>query len=161
MPVIGPNTALTIAQRALGARLNPYLSYNFLLELDMLVAGGFSEISGLSVQAEVETKTFGGENEREYHFWKGAKYSDLTLRYGLTDIDLLWNWYEDMINGKISRKNGTIYLLNHGGIPVNAWEFYEAYPIKWDGPTFDAGSSNVAVAELVLTHRGFKRVKSF
>ncbi len=160
MPAFGANIAIGVAKRALGARLDPYSAYNFLVEIDGIIAGGFTEVSGLSIQINTESKMFGGENDREYKFVTGVKYSDLTLKHGLTDLDLLWNWYEEVINGNINRKNGTIYLLDHSGLPAMWWDFYEAYPIKWDGPTFNASSNTVATETLVLTHTKLTKPKT-
>lgn len=160
MPVIGASAGIAIAKRITGVRLDPYTAYNFLVEIEGIIAGGFSEVSGLSIQTEVESKKFGGENDREYKFIKGTKYSDLTLKHGLTDLDLLWNWYDDVIKGTIERKNGSIYLLDHSGIPAMWWDFYEACPVKWDGPTFNASSGAVATESLVLTHGGLSKPKA-
>ena len=160
MPVIGMNAGIAAAKKVLGKRIDPYAAYNFLVEIEGIIAGGFAEVSGLSIQTELETKTFGGENDREYKFVKGVKYTDLTLKHGLTDLNLLWSWYDDVIHGKIKRKNGSIYLLDHRGIPAMWWDFIEAYPVKWDGPSFNASSSVVAFQTLTLTHNGLAQPKA-
>lgn len=160
MPIIGASAGIALAKRATGVRLDPYAGYNFLVEIEGIMAGGFTDVSGLSIQTEVERKTFGGENDREYTFIKGTKYTDLTLKHGLTDLDLLWNWYDNVTKGKIERKNGSIYLLDHSGLPAMWWDFYEAYPIKWDGPTFNASSNTVATETLLLTHNGLSKPKA-
>lgn len=160
MPIIGFSAVASLATKALGVRLDPYRAYNFLVEIEGIIAGGFSEVSGMSIQTEIERKTFGGENDREYTFIKSTKYTDITLKHGLTDMDLLWSWYDDVIKGKVERKNGSIYLLDHAGLPAMWWDFYEAYPIKWDGPALNAASSTVATETLVLAHGGLSKPKS-
>lgn len=157
MPVIGFSTAISLASKTIGVRLDPYSAYNFLVEIEGIIAGGFTEVSGMSIQTEVERKMFGGENDREYTFIKSTKYTDITLKHGLTDLDLLWCWYDDVIKGKVQRKNGSIYLLDQAGLPAMWWDFYEAYPIKWDGPSFNAASNTVATETLVLAHGGLSK----
>lgn len=157
MPIIGASAGLALAQRALGIRFDPYTAQNFLVEIEGIIVAGFTDVSGLSVNTNVEKKTFGGENNVEYAFRTGTKYTDLTLKHGVTDLDLLWNWYEDVINGKINRKSGSIYLLDAMGLPAMWWDFFEAYPVKWDGPTFNASTNTVAFETLVLTHQGIKK----
>jgi phage tail-like protein len=159
MAVIGFGAAMAMGKKFLGLRLDPYSAYNFLVEIEGIIAGGFTDVSGLSINTEVERKMFGGENDREYTFIKCTKYTDLTLKHGISDLDLLWNWYDDVIQGKIERKNGSIYLLDHQGIPAMWWNFIEAYPIKWDGPTFNAANSTVATETLVITHGGLSKPK--
>ncbi|PXF60962.1 MAG: phage tail protein [Candidatus Methanogaster sp.] len=139
-------------------RSDPYTVYNFLIEIDGIIAGGFTEVSGISIETEVETVTEGGANDIVYKLPKGTKYTDITLKHGLTDSDVLWKWYQDVIHGKIVRKNGTIYLRNQSGVIVGAWGFAEAYPFKWDGPAFNASSNTVATETIVLTHHGITRI---
>ena len=153
------NAGIALAKRALGIRIDPYSAYNFLVEIEGIIAGGFAEVSGLSIETDVETKTFGGENDRQYTFIKGTKYTNITLKHGLTDLDMLWAWYDDVVHGIIKRKNGSIYLLNHSGLPAMRWDFMEAFPKKWEGPAFNASSNNVATETLVLAHNGLSRPK--
>lgn len=157
MSVVGANAALMGLKR-LGLRSDPLLTYNFLLEIEDIICSGFTEISGLGIETQTETKRFGGENDIEYKFITGTRYNDLTLKQGITAINsfCLWDWYQQVVSGQIKRKSGTIYLLDHLGIPTMTWDFYDAYPLKWDGPEFKAGESIIAFQTLVLTHKGIK-----
>jgi phage tail-like protein len=142
-----------------GDRKEPYLAFNFVVEIDGITVAGFTDVSGLSIETQVERKTFGGENHREYTFITQTKYTDITLKHGITSDDYLWNWYENVINGQITRHNGSICLLDDMGNPKLWWDILEACPIKWEGPTFSASSSAVAVESLVLTHNGIRMHK--
>lgn len=158
--IIGPGAALSVAKKTLGIRLDPYSAYNFLVEIDGIIAGGFTDVSGLSIQTEVESVTEGGQNGFQHKLPKGTTYTDITLKQGITDLDLIWNWYEDVINGKIKRKNGSIFMLDHSGLPARWWDFVDAYPVKWDGPMFNASSTTIATQTLVLTHHGLLNPKA-
>ena len=136
-----------------GKRKDPYGVFRFQVEIEGIIAGGFSEVSGLSVQTEVDSIREGGVNDFEYKLPLGTKYTDITLKRGFTDWEI-YNWYRDVINGKINRKSGAIYLLDQEGNQVMDWYFFEAYPIKWEGPTFNATSNTVASETLILTHHG-------
>lgn len=134
-------------------RKDPYGAYNFLVEIEGIIEGGFSEVTGLGIQTEYESIREGGVNDFEYKLPKGSKYSDITLKRGITDWKL-YNWYYDVVNGKVMRKNGTIYLRDHIGNNVFEWNIMNAYPVKWDGPTLNATSNTVAAETLVLAHHG-------
>ncbi len=138
--------------------VDPYLVHNFKVEFLGLTAGGFSEVSGLSIQVEVERKTFGGQHNIEYKFVKGIRYPDLVLKRGIGDIDLLWAWYLMVLNGTIIRQNGSIVLFDQAKNRVRQWDFEGAYPIKWEGPVFNATSNTVAIESLTLVHHGLKMV---
>lgn len=139
-----------------GERRDPYLAFNFRVEIEGLITGGFSECGGL--QVEIETKEYreGGANDYVDRFTGRVKHPPLVFKRGVSDIDGLWDWYQDVIKGKIRRKNGTIYLLNRVGDAVMHWDFKEAFPCKWTGPDFRADGNNVAFESIELVHRGLK-----
>jgi phage tail-like protein len=159
MASIGFNAAFALASNALGIRLDPYQTFNFFVEIDSILVGGFSECSGLQVEVEVETYPEGGVNDYLHHFKGRAKYPPLTLKHGLTFIEGLWSWHQDVIKGEFERHNGTIYLLNSKHIPVLWWNFKEAFPTKWTGPDLRADSGTVAFESVELVHNGLSRPK--
>lgn len=145
------NAGMALAQKMLGGRSDPYLGYNFAVEFDTMIFAAFTEVSGLSIQTDVEPMKVGGQNNFEYRFPKGTKQTDLVFKHGITDSNFMWSWYEDIQNGKIVRKNGSIYLLDAQRIPAMWWDFQGAYPIKWEGPVFNAGNNTVATESLTLS----------
>lgn len=140
-------------------RIDPYSGYNFLVEIgNREIIGGFTEVSGLTIETEVEPVTEGGANDIVYKLPKGTKFSDITLKHGLTDSDILWNWYKEVINGKINRKSGNILLRNQIGEIKLKWGFIGAYPVKWEISNFNATSNTIATETLVLTHHGINKI---
>jgi phage tail-like protein len=134
------------------------MSFNFLVEVEGLLVGGFSEVTGLQIETAIETYAEGGLNEYEHKLAGPTRYpSNLVLKHGLTEIDTLWSWHQDVTQGKIERRNGTIYLLNRMRIPVMWWDFKEAYPVKWVGPDLKADANAVAVETVELVHRGISK----
>jgi len=111
----------------------------------------------LNICAEVESIREGGVNDYVHRLPKWTTQSDLVLKKGQTDHDLLWNWYADVVAGKVERKNGSIYLLDSQGIPAMWWDFFQAFPVKWSGPTLNAASGQVAFETLTLAHHGLTK----
>lgn len=140
-----------------GSRIDPYCSYNFLVEIDGIIAGGFSDVSGLGISTEVERKSFGGVNDFEHTFIKGTKHTDLTLKRGITDQSALFDWYDAVTKGNIQRKSGSIYLLDHQSQQAMCWNFFEGCPISWTGPVFNALQTTVAAETIVLVHHGLSK----
>jgi phage tail-like protein len=157
MPSLGLNAAFSLVTNLLGVRLDPYQVFNFMVEIEGILAGSFSDCSGLSVETEFLDYREGGLNEYVHRFPGPTKYPPLILKHGLTQIDGLWTWHQDVIQGKVQRQNGTIYLLDRQRIPVMWWDFVEAYPVKYTGPDFRADSGAVAFESIELTHRGLSR----
>jgi phage tail-like protein len=142
----------------LGPRRDPYHGYNFLVEIDGLLCGGFSRVQGLESSIGIEDRIEGGVNGYVHKILKETTFPNLVLTHGLTDLDTLWAWYEQTTRGVIERKHGTIMLLNNAGAPAMWWDFHDALPVKWTGPVFDATQEGqVAVETLELVHRGITR----
>ncbi|MEZ4660552.1 MAG: phage tail protein [Caldilineaceae bacterium] len=151
---IGYSFATLLANRFGQRRLDPYQSFNFVVEIEGLLVGGFTQVGGLEGEVGVDTHEEGGVNDFVHSFPGRASYSNLILTHGLTDISTLWNWYYNVTQGIVERKNGTIMLLDRQQYPVMYWNFRNAFPVKWTGPTFDASSSDAAVESIELVHEG-------
>ncbi|MEP6501230.1 phage tail protein [Microcoleus vaginatus] len=155
MPNLGLNARLSLASNLSGIRFDPYNASNFYLEIEGLITGGFSEVTGLESEIELESYQEGGVNGYSHQFPRRTRYPNLVLSHGLTLNDTLWTWYQSAAKGNIQLKNVTIILLDGQQIPVMLWNFKNAYPVKWSGPTFNARNANeVAVERLELIHQG-------
>jgi phage tail-like protein len=143
---------------ALADRKDPYLSFRFIVEIDGLVVGGFSEVSGLQVEVEIESYREGGLNEYLHELPGATKYpARLVLKRGFTDSDVLWKWHRDVVQGIVERKNGSIVLFDTAGAEQWRWNFFEAFPVRWVGPDLRGGTAEVAVETLELSHRGLSK----
>jgi phage tail-like protein len=158
MPQVGLSTAVILGKSAAGVRLDPFQAFNFWVEIEGILVGGFSECTGLQVETEVETYAEGGLNEYPHQFRGRAKYGPLVLKRGITLNDQLWRWHQDVLQGNFARRNGTIYLLHNTHIPVMWWNFRKAFPTKWTGPELRANSNEVAFESVELLHQGLSRL---
>lgn len=141
-----------------GVRLmQPYQAFNFAVEIEGLLVGGFTEVSGLESDIEVEEYREGGVNGYVHKLPTRTRYANLVLSHGLTSLSTLWNWYYNTTLGVIHRKNGTIMLLDPQQIPVMWWNFRNAVPVRWTGPQFNAASDQVGVESLELAHEGLTK----
>jgi phage tail-like protein len=138
------------------ARHDPVLSYNFVVEIDSLQVAGFSEVSGLQAEIEVEEYREGGVNGFTHKFAGPVKYSsNLTLKKGVTNNKELWTWFRQIMQGTIERKKVSVLLLNSEREESRRWTLRHAYPVKWTGPDMRANASEVAIETLELAHNGF------
>jgi len=140
---------------ATGSRKDPYLGYNFGVEISGLTAAGFTEVSGLQAEVEVQEYREGELNEYIHKRAGPTKYaSNLILRRGIADPTQLWSWYCDVIQGKIQRRPVDVVLKDSAGEEKRRWKFQNAYPVKWNGPDLKANASEVAVEAVELAHEG-------
>jgi phage tail-like protein len=141
-----------------GARVDPYVSFNFLVELDGIIQASFRECTGLEATTEVIDFRQGGDNTTVYKLPGKTTFGDITLKWGLTDSSELWAWRRLVIEGRVQRKNGSIVVYDLANrTEVVRWNFVNAWPTKWEGPSFNAQGNEVAVESLVLAHEGVTR----
>ncbi len=140
---------------ATGDRKDPYLGFNFAVEVDSLVVGGFSDVSGVSAETEITEFREGGVNEFMHKRAGPTKYSgNLVLKRGISEAAGLWSWYADVMQGKIERKTVSIVLFDSACQEKRRWSFQRAYPVKWTGPTLRAAAGEVAAESVELAHEG-------
>ncbi len=139
---------------ATGERKDPYRSYNFLVEIDGMTRAGFRECSGLDTSQDPIDYREGGEALHVRKLPGLVKYSNISLKRGITDDAELWEWRKKAMDGKVERKNGSIILLDDTGTEKLRWNFVEGWPSKWTGPTFNATGNEVAIETLEIAHEG-------
>lgn len=157
-PFLGAYSAIAAYTNLPSLQTDPYLSYNFLVEIQGLISGGFMEVSGLESSMKLESYQEGGVNGYVHQFLDHVEYPNLVLARGLTELDSFWNWYLLTTQGRPMLMNGSIMLLDPQRLPVMWWNFKDAYPVKWVGPQFDASNtSQVGVERIELVHRGLTK----
>jgi phage tail-like protein len=140
-----------------GSRTDPYGQFNFLIEIDGITVGGFSEASGLSTDTNIIEYREGSENQGTVRKLPGLmKYSNIVLKRGWTQDQSLWNWRKKVIDGATQRTSGTITLLDEARQPALRWNFREGWPSKWDGPQLNGKTSEVAIETLEIAHEGLE-----
>lgn len=137
---------------------DPFNNFNFLVEIDGITRAAFHEVSGFDSTIDVVEHREGGENTTLRKLPGMTKYSNIVLKWGMTDDVQLYQWHRQVVNGDIQRRNGSIVLLNRGGQEVGRWNFVRAWPAKYDGPDFNAEGNDVAIETLELAHEGVERV---
>ena len=134
------------------SRKDPFLAFRYALRIDGKELGGFSECTGLQLETEIFSYREGGQNLYELKFPTFTKQSNIMLKRGIADWTL-WEWYEELLKGRVTRRNGTIILLDRSGSSEEmAWTFEQAFPIKWMGPDMNGTQNNVAVETLELCY---------
>ena len=142
---------------ALTNRVDPYLNFRFLVEINGQVVAGFSDVSSIECEIDTEEYQEGGVNDHVHHLLKAAKYRNLVLKRGLTDSDVLWKWQRDAADGIVKRRTIRILLLDEKEDKTWHWQCMDAYPVRWTGPEFSGVGNSVAIETLELVHNGIKR----
>jgi phage tail-like protein len=145
---------------------HPLFTGAFLIEVDGVEIGRFTEVSGLSVEVEVEAVAEGGQNHFSHQLPGRMSWPTITLARGVTKSDNLFEWLAKTsgdgfagAGNKLERNSAAITLLSRDGQRLRSWEVAEAFPVKWNGPTFAASSTEAAEEELEIAHHGFRSTR--
>jgi phage tail-like protein len=140
---------------------------------------GFSEVSGLNAESEIEEYREGGRNTGPHKFVKWGKHPNLVLKRGVSFSPALWDWHYASLygGGDPPRKNGVIVLADRGGLaagapgipvplplvdrtPVAAWSFTNGLPEKLQGSGLNAKANEIAIETLEIAHEGLIRLSA-
>jgi phage tail-like protein len=136
----------------------PHGRFRYKVEIDGLDAGGFSEVTGFDANIDVMEYREGDMVQTPQKVPGLKKYGNITLKQGLVDSMVIYEWMMTGVNGPVDRKTITITLLNEEESPAASWQVINAWPMKYTAPDFNALSSEIAIESLEIAHEGMTRV---
>lgn len=136
---------------------DPYHAGRFKVILDRVTFAVFTECTLPSLSMEPTKVQEGGQNAYVHKLPTRVEVGTLKLRYGLCRSSDILIWYLDVMRGRVDLAMADIVVMMVDGIglPLAAWTFKDAYPIKWTGPTLKAGESAVAIEEIEFAFSSF------
>lgn len=147
---------------ALVRRDDPYAGYNFEVTVNGIsddgraVSGSFSEASGVEVTIDPIEYRHGTDDITPRKIPGLKKFTNITLKKGITADLEFWNWILRAMNGQVQRAEGSIVLLDENKQPVMQWNFKRGWPCKWTGPGMNATNNEVAMETLEICHEGLE-----
>jgi phage tail-like protein len=143
-----------------GQRVDPFRAFNFLVELEGIAQASFSDCTGLASSTEVIENREGGDSTTVHKLPGKTTYADITLKWGLTDSQLLWRWRQQVVDGDIAgaRRNGSLVVFDlANSTEVARWNFLRAWPREYTLAGYSARGNDIAIDTLVLTHEKLVR----
>ena len=143
----------------MSGRTDPFRNSRFLVEINGIIQAGFSEFTNPDSSAEPIEYREGTDLPTPRKIPGLVKYSNITLKWGITPSMDLYNWYKDIVNGKInsSRKNISIVLNDEEGNEATRWNFVNCWPTKYDPADGNATANEIAIETLEIAHEGMER----
>ena len=143
----------------------PPTGFHFVLRMELPITEfpgipdiGFTDVSGLDITVGVEEFKEGGENRFAHKLPSSVSYSNLTLKRGLLVGSQAWDWFKTSLDEfKFSPKDINLILLNGDHLPIQAWNFKSAYPVKWSISKFNSISNEVAIESFEIAYESFTR----
>jgi phage tail-like protein len=127
------------------------------------VDASFQEVSGIEARWDTEDVVEGGENRFVHRLPRPARYSDLVLKRGVvTRASFFAEWAGAQIGSRLSlpivTQNLMVTLLNPNAIPLVAWVFVNAWPLKWEISRLDSMSNEIATESMEFAYSWFQRI---
>ena len=126
----------------------------------------FQEVSGLSVDIEVEEYREGGENRFSHKFPKRAKYPNLTLKRGFLNDSAVIDWFKNAMDTfftvviyDFKPADILVTLMDEAREPLAVWKVIQAYPVKYAASGFNATQNAVMVETIELAYQYFERTQ--
>ena len=119
---------------ATGQRVDPYGNFDFLVEIDGITRAAFHDVTGFDSSIDVIEHREGGENTTPRKIPGMTKYSNITLKWGMRDDTELYDWHRRG-DGRPAAGARTARSCSRTQGRKIRWNFYNAWPGKWTGPT--------------------------
>ena len=140
-------------------RDDPYLNFNFLVEVDGDVIAGFSEADLPAGRIEAVAYREGTDRQSAARLLPGrVAWEPVVLRRGFTGDPVLFRWWSEILDGNLARRNVVIVLQDERHNEVARWVARRAWPQKWDGPDLRGLGNDVAIETLELAHEGVELI---
>ena len=147
--------------------VNPPVGFHFLLRIeglspqyDGLPDIGFTDATGFETSIATEEYKEGGENRFAHKLPTAITYSNLTLKRGLLIGSAAMKWFKESIEAfSFNPKDITLILLNDVHVPLQAWNFVNAYPVKWSVEGFNAQQNGLVIESIEFAHQYFRRIE--
>jgi phage tail-like protein len=143
------------------SRRDPIVASYFKIEIDSIEMATFRKCSGLKTETEIFEYQEGGDNERVHKLVGQSRANNIVLTNGYIVDPALSKWREEIAqkpNDPIKRRSGAIIALARDGkTQLVRWNFYEAWPVRWEISEFDASSGQATCETLELAAERVER----
>jgi phage tail-like protein len=113
----------------------------------------FQNVRGLSATVETTPLKEGGQNLYTHKLPERVSYENLVLERGFVIGSPLNLEFDDAMSlFKFAPSNVLVTLLGESKVPLAAWLFLKAYPVKWATGDLDASKTDVLIDTLELAY---------
>lgn len=139
-------------------REDPYVGFNYIVEIGGIRAAGFNEVSGLDAEIEPIDYRNGDEDFVARKLPGMKKFPNLVLKRGIVGEVDVFNWFRQGAQGTVDRREGAVVLRDEQRNEVMRWRFVRGWACKYTGPSLKSDSSAVAIESIEICHEGLEVV---
>jgi phage tail-like protein len=149
----------------MATRDDPVRNFRFVLEIDNITRGGFSEVAIAETAIDAVDYREGTDPPHVRKLSGLTKYGNITLKSGVSsnaNALELFAWHKDVSAGMILSKRRSVAISvrdETGKTEMARFVISDAWPVKYDPTDLNAKGNEVFIEALELTHEGLERVK--
>lgn len=133
------------------------------LQMSSPTDAGFQEASGIEAKIDLEEVVEGGENRFVHQLPGVTRSPNLVLRRGyVTAPSFLSEWAAQTIgatlNTPVLTQTLVVMLIGPARVPVVAWNFDRAWPVRWVTGPFDAMKNEVLTEVMEFSYASVTRI---
>lgn len=144
----------------------PPTGYHFIVRFEGLLLKypgipdlGFQEVGGLNAEIGVEEYREGGENRFAHRMPDPVTYPNLTMKRGMLIGSQLVQWFRESVEAfRFEANDITVVLLNAEHIPLQAWNFINAWPVKWSVEGLNAQENTIMIENIEFAYQYYRRI---
>lgn len=129
----------------------------FSVKIEDVLLGSFTECNGLAAEYETHPYAEGGNNLFVHTLRGRLRYSNVTLKGGMTDRSVLLDWALKRHGPIEGTPIVTIIFHDPSGKPLREFYLLSAAPVRWTGPNGNTAANAVATESLEIAHRGLRQ----
>jgi phage tail-like protein len=120
----------------------------------------FQKVSGLSASASTKSVQEGGQNLYTHRLPDRIGYDNLVLERGMvvgSPLNVEFNAAMSLF--RFYTSNVLVTLFGEEKIPLAAWLFVKAYPVKWATSALDATQKSVVIDTMELAYTRMQAIR--
>lgn len=132
-----------------------FLGYRYKVDFEGGGTAFFKSVSGLESETEVVAYREGGVNESTHKIIGARKWPNIVLKQGFTGGESSRKFLAAVaVKTTTNRKGISITVYDRDGAPQRRYNFFECWPVKYEGPELNAKNNEAAIESLELSNEG-------
>lgn len=142
------------------SRNDPIQNFRFRVEIDGITQAGFNEVVMPDATIDVIEYREGTDQTYVRKLSGLTKYSNIILKWGITDSMELYDWVKSVMDSGTSgnRKSMSIVLIDEEGNDRMRWNFMETWPVRYKISDLNSQTNEVVFEIIEITFERFSRV---
>ncbi|MEP7235691.1 MAG: phage tail protein, partial [Ignavibacteriota bacterium] len=135
--------------------------YRYRVDIEGGGTAFFKSVDGLKTETELSAYQEGGSTDSQSKLIGATKWKNIVLKRGIAaspDDGSRKFFAAAAVKSTTNKKGISITVYDKDGAPRKKYNFFDCFPVKWEGPDLDASNNEVAIESVEIAHEGVEVV---